>query len=122
MIAFSPGHRYWLYREPTDMRKRGDVLSPFDGLSGLVTSELERDPLSGEVFVFVNRRRTHVKLLVWDRTGFVLYYKRLEQGTFELPSPGERLTWSQLILMLEGISVRAVHYRKRYRLPERMTA
>lgn len=116
MIAFSPGHRYWLYHEPTDMRKS------FDGLSGLVTSQLQRDPLSGEVFVFVNRRRTHVKLLVWDRTGFVLYYKRLEEGTFELPPPGDRLTWSQLILMLEGIAVRSVRYRKRYRLPERVTA
>ncbi|MBW2525113.1 MAG: IS66 family insertion sequence element accessory protein TnpB [Deltaproteobacteria bacterium] len=116
MITFGPGQRYWLYRTPADMRKS------FDGLCGLVTSELGRDPLSGEVFVFVNRRRTHVKLLVWDRSGFVLYYKRLEQGTFELPPMGERLTWSQLVLMLEGIAMRSVRYRKRYVLPESVAA
>ena len=81
MITFGPGQRYWLYRKPTDMRKS------FDGLCGLVASGMKRDPLSGEVFVFINRRRTHIKLLVWDRSGFVLYYKRLEEGTFEIPGP-----------------------------------
>ena len=116
MITLSPGQRYYLYREPSDMRKR------FDGLCGLVTSKLKRDPLSGEVFVFVNRRRTHVKLLVWDRTGFVLYYKRLERGTFELPAAGGHLTWSQLVFMLEGIAMRSVRYRKRYVLPEGVAA
>lgn len=116
MITFGPGQRYWLYREPTDMRKS------FDGLCGLVSAQLQRDPLSGEVFVFVNRRRTHVKLLVWDRSGFALYYKRLEQGTFELPPTGGRLTWSQLVLMLEGIAMRSVRYRKRYVLPESVAA
>ena len=54
----------------------------FDGLSALVSTALNRDPLSGDVFVFINRRRTHIKLLVWDRNGFVLFYKRLERGTF----------------------------------------
>ena len=89
----------------------------FDGLSGLVRSGLERDPLSGDVYVFVNRRRTHIKLLVWDRSGFVLYYKRLEQGTFEMPEPG-RLSWRQLVLMLEGVSLKSARYRKRYSKPE----
>ena len=86
------------------------------GLCGLVSSGLGRDPLSGDVFVFINRRRTHVKLLVWDRSGFVLYYKRLEQGTFELPVAGP-VTWQQLVLMLEGVSLASARYRKRYRLP-----
>ncbi len=72
MITFSPAQRYFLYREPADMRKS------FDGLCGLVTSGLKRNPLSGEVFVFINRRRTHIKLLVWDRSGFVLYYVELK--------------------------------------------
>jgi len=110
MISFSPAQRYFLYREATDMRKS------FDGLCGLVTGGLGRDPLSGEVFVFVNRRRTHIKLLVWDRSGFVLYYKRLEEGTFELPVAGP-VTWQQLVLMLEGVSLASARYRKRYRLP-----
>ena len=115
MITFSPAQRYWLYREPTDMRKS------FDGLCGLVTSGLGRDPLSGEVFVFINRRRTHIKLLVWDRSGFVLYYKRLEEGTFELPTASQTgpLSWQQLLLMLEGVSLGSVRYRKRYVHPAR---
>jgi len=111
MIAFGPSHRYWLCREPTDMRKS------FDGLSGLVRSELKRDPLSGDVFIFLNRRRTHIKLLVWDRSGFVLYYKRLEQGTFELSAAEGRdgqMSWQHLIMMLEGVSMKTVRYRKRY--------
>jgi transposase len=53
----------------------------FNGLSGLVNNELDRNVLSGDVFIFVNRRRTLIKLLVWDKSGFVIYYKRLEQGT-----------------------------------------
>lgn len=115
MIAFGPSHRYYLYREPTDMRKS------FDGLSGLVRSKVGRDPLSGDVFIFLNRRRTHVKLLVWDRSGFVLYYKRLEEGTFDLPE-SERamddrpISWDQLIMMLEGVVMEKVRYRKRYRI------
>jgi transposase len=53
----------------------------FNGLSGLVNNELDRNVLSGDVFIFVNRRRTLIKLLVWDKSGFIIYYKRLEQGT-----------------------------------------
>lgn len=115
MITFGPSQRYYLYREPTDMRKS------FDGLCGLVRSGMKRDPLSGDVFVFINRRRTHIKLLVWDRSGFVLYYKRLEEGTFEMPpapTPGV-LSWSDLVLMLEGVSLASARYRKRFVLPEK---
>lgn len=110
MIAFGPGQRYFLYREPADMRKG------FDSLSGLVRSSTGRDPLSGDVFVFVNRRRTHIKLLIWDRTGFALYYKRLERGTFQLPDVGkvDTITWGQLLLMLEGVELRTVRYRRRF--------
>lgn len=110
MIPFGPTQRYYLYRETTDMRKS------FDGLSGLVRSGLRRDPLSGDVFVFINRRRTHIKLLVWDRSGFALYYKRLEAGTFEMPQT-ETPTWSQVVLMLEGVSLKSARYRKRYQHP-----
>ena len=113
MIAFGPSHRYLLCREPTDMRKS------FDGLSGLVRNGLKRDPLSGDVFIFLNRRRTHIKLLVWDRSGFVLYYKRLEEGTFELPAVNGaigdgQMNWQHLVMMLEGVSMKSVRYRKRY--------
>lgn len=63
----------------------------FDGLSGLVREGLLKDPLSGDVFIFFNKRRTHVKLLLWERDGFSLYHKRLERGTYELPSTAS--TW-----------------------------
>ena len=112
MTPFSPSARYYLYREPADIRKS------FDGLCGLVEQGLGRDPTSGEVFVFLNRRRTHVKLLTFDRSGFVLYYKRLEEGTFEVPkAAGESLSWRDLMLMLEGVALSSVRYRKRFTLP-----
>ncbi len=67
MILLGPNHHFCLYRASTDMRKS------FYGLCGLVRSGLNRDPLSGEVFIFINRRRTHIELLIWDRNGFLLY-------------------------------------------------
>lgn len=90
----------------------------FDGLCGLVTSKMHRQPSSGEVFVFLNRGRTHIKLLHWERGGFVLYYKRLEQGTFSTPGlkQGE-LSWSDLVLMVEGVQVIKSIQKKRYLLP-----
>ena len=75
MLALTGATRIYLYQGAADMRKS------FDGLSGLVRAEMDGDPLSGALFVFCNRRRTMVKLLFWDRDGYALYYKRLEQGT-----------------------------------------
>ncbi len=74
MLSLGSSHSYYLYLAACDMRKS------FDSLSGLVRNELGRDPASGEVFVFINKRRNSVKLLHWERGGFVLYYKRLEKG------------------------------------------
>lgn len=113
MIGFTSSQRYYLSREAADMRKS------FDGLSGLVRQGLGRDPLSGEVFIFLNRRRTMIKLLVWDRSGFVLWSKRLERGTFELPGSRESgasvvLRWEELVMILEGVSLGSVRRRKRY--------
>jgi len=91
----------------------------FDGLSGLVQGQLERNPTSGEVFIFINRRRNKVKLLRWEQGGFILYYKRLETGTFELPDFKEgalscRMNWTTLMLMIEGISIEKYKQKKRY--------
>ena len=91
----------------------------YDGLSGLVRQGLGRDPLSGEVFIFLNRRRTMIKILVWDRSGFVIWSKRLERGTFELPRNMQAgasvpLRWEELVMILEGVSLSSVHRRKRY--------
>jgi transposase len=115
MIGFTPSQRYFLYRGCTDMRKG------FDGLCGLVSAQMGRDVLSGDVFIFVNRGRNRVKLLVWDRTGFVIWCKRLEEGTFELPADARaELRWDELVLILEGICLGSVRRRKRYaRVPEK---
>lgn len=89
----------------------------FNGLSGLVRNQLGRDPTNGEVFVFLNRKRTHIKLLHWEHGGFVLYYKRLEKGTFTPPvlDPGKTVVrWPQLVLMIEGIQVQSSRQKVRY--------
>lgn len=116
MLSLSSAQRYYLYRHACDMRKS------FDGLSGIVRSELGGDPTSGDVFVFINRRRDRIKLLVWDRSGFILFYKHLQQGTFELPAfeadaVSYAMTWEELVLILEGVALGSVRRRKRFRRP-----
>lgn len=98
----------------------------FDGLSGLVNAYFEHPLLSGDVFLFLNRRRDRIKLLQWDQTGFALYYKRLEQGTFELPKIEAQetfeLTATQVNLLLAGIELKSVKYRKLYRINQEQIA
>src|SRR5690606_2960595 len=117
MFSLTSSHQHFLYSLPTDMRKS------FDGLQGLVQNKLRRNPTSGEVFVFVNKRRNRIKLLHWEAGGFVLYYKRLEKGTIELPdmrgstgSQGCQITWSHLVMIIEGISVKDIKKRERFLL------
>lgn len=109
MFSLNSSHQYFLYQGNCDMRKS------FEGLCGLVVSELQRNATSGEVFVFLNRQRTHIKLLHWEGGGFVLYYKRLEQGTFSAPCKGQ-LSWPDLVLMIEGIQVQKSRQLRRYQL------
>lgn len=114
MLSFSSRQRYHLYIGAVDMRKQ------FDGLAGLVRREFSQELMSGDVFIFVNRRSDRIKLLMWDASGFALYYKRLEAGTFELPlvqagQSSVELSWSDLVLLLEGIELSSVKRRKRYR-------
>lgn len=91
----------------------------FAGLSGLVREHIDHELMSGDVFIFMNRRRDRIKLLMWDVTGFALYYKQLERGTFELPKPdgkaSNELRWSDLVMLLEGIEIKSIKRRKRYR-------
>jgi len=106
MLTLPSSVRIYVAAEPVDLR-RG-----FDGLAAATRSLIGADPLSGHVFVFLNRRRNRVKMLVWDRTGYVLLYKRLERGTFEIPTeplPGRRhveVDSGELGLMLEGLDLR----------------
>lgn len=104
--------RVHLYGQPVDMR------NSFDGLYALTRHGLQQDPLSGHLFVFINRRATQIKVLYWDRTGFCLWAKRLEAGRFlsDWRSMGNReMDWTGLKLLLEGIEPGRL--RKRYRRP-----
>jgi transposase len=104
--------RVFLCTRPTDMRKS------FNGLHGLVVEVLGQDPQSGDLFVFINRRRDRVKMLIWEGDGMLIVYKRLERGTLALP-PAEgdsiTLTSAQLWLLLGGIDLCQTRPRKRYR-------
>jgi transposase len=112
MLSVPAKVRVFLCTRATDMRKS------FDGLHGLVVEVLRQDPLSGDLFVFLNRRRDRVKLLIWEEDGMLIVYKRLERGTFALPE-GEgdsiTLTSAQLALLLGGIDLKQTRPRKRYR-------
>jgi transposase len=113
MLHLSAQCRYFLYEGFAEMRKG------FDGLSGLVLQGMHRRVTTGDVFVFINRPRTHVKLLQWEGDGFALYYKRLEKGTFEVPKRSYQngamsLTAEDLLLILQGISLQHIRKRKRY--------
>lgn len=115
MNPFSSSQRFFLYRGATDMRRS------FAGLGAIVSNELQKPLTSGDVFIFINKPRHSIKLLVWDRNGFVIYYKRLEEGTFEIPAGDEKsviVKWEELIMMLEGISLKSVERKKRYSYPQ----
>jgi transposase len=96
----------WLVAEAYDMRKS------IDGLAQAVVDALQRQPLSGEVFVFGNRSRDKIKLLWWDRHGFWLAYKRLERGRFRWPRTGGAIGLSELTLLLEGVDLRTPRLRR----------
>ena len=108
MLALPGSVRIFLCSGPTDMRKS------YDSLAGVVRGLLKEDPLSGHLFVFYNRRKTLTKILYWDGNGYVIWQKRLSQGTFRLPiSPDGRLEMRDLYTFLEGIVPK--RYHKRYR-------
>lgn len=104
--------RVFLYALATDMRKS------FSGLHGIIVESLKQDPLSGDWFVFVNRRRDRIKIMLWERDGFVIYYKQLQSGTFAMPACDSQsllLTSQQLALILAGVDLKQTRPRKRYR-------
>ena len=118
MFSLSESHKFYLYVYPTDMRKS------FDGLCGLVSNELGARPDNGSVYIFINKLRDKCKLLHWQSGGFVLYYKRLEEGSFELPRYDKSvkslsLTYSQLVLLIDGLSIGHIKRRKRYKKEEK---
>lgn len=100
ILGTSRAVRVFAYPEPVDLRKG------YDGLYGLVKQGLKRDPMSGELFLFSNRRRRGCKVLVWDGTGLCIFQKRLERGCFAslFRADGDaiELTASELALFIEG--------------------
>ena len=114
MLSLPPSVKIFVASEPVDLRKG------FDGLSGVVRNILEADPLSGHLYVFLNKRRNLAKVLWWDRSGFWILYKRLERGTFTMPVPSTptssvvRMRASELMLILDGIDLRDAKRKRRY--------
>lgn len=113
MLTLPPGTQVYLATGAVDGRKG------IDGLSALVRSQFGHDPLSGHMFVFFSRRADRVRVLHWDRDGYVLIQKRLEQGRFRLPwQAGEHghvvVEAAELLLVLEGIDLRGAQRRTRW--------
>lgn len=113
MLSIPANVCVYLCTTPTDMRKS------FDGLHSLVLQVFQRDPLTGHLFLFVNRRGDRLKILWWDRDGLAIFYKRLEAGTYQLPSAsddseGVEIDATDLAILLNGIDVQSAKRRKRY--------
>jgi transposase len=106
--------RIWLCTDPIDGRKS------YDGLAGVVTTHLTGNPLSGDLFVFKNRRGDRLKILAWQGDGFALYMRRLERGTFQFPqasAAGVEISATDLALILGGIELGSAKKRPRYSRP-----
>jgi transposase len=111
MLTLGLSGRVWVCVEPVDGRKS------FDGLSAVVSTHLGRDPLSGDLFVFKNRRGDRLKILAWQGDGFALYLRRLERGTFAFPSANTAevsVTATELAMILGGIEWQGTKRRRRY--------
>ena len=114
MIFSDHSVRVWLCQQATDMRKS------FKGLVGLVKTQLKEDPLSGHLFVFVNKRKTQMKVLYYSDGGFCIWMKKLTQGQFVFTEQLENkkaMTWLELQWLIDGIVIEKISYRKRYKLP-----
>ena len=113
MMHLPASVRVYLCTAPCDMRRS------FDGLHALVTNAMQLDALGGHLFVFSNLRRDRVKILYWDRDGFAVWAKRLEEGTYAMPfgdeqGPRREITAQELGALLSGIDLSSAQRRKRY--------
>ena len=117
MLTLPPTVRLFLCTRPIDCRRS------FDGLCALVREHLQLDPLSGHLFVFRNRSGERLKILYWDRDGLAVWYKRLEQGRFQLPTldsttaQGKEISAADLAMLLEGVDLDSAKRQQRYRRP-----
>jgi transposase len=115
MLSLAAGTRIFVASGATDMRKG------FHGLQGIVSGVLEQDLLSGHLFLFVNRRRDKLKILYWDGDGLAIWYRRLEQGTFQMPTVRDdqksaEIRSDELTMLLRGVDLNSIRRRKRFSL------
>ena len=114
MIGFSSTIKYYL------CTKLVNIHNSFDGLAGIVRDFMQKSPTSGAVFIFINRQKTHIKMLYWDGDGFVIYYKRLERGRYKARTTdctgGSELKREDVLMLLEGLSVEHFKKSKRYKI------
>lgn len=111
MFALTPHHRFYLYSESCDMRKG------INGLSGLIRNEMDGDPLSGDIYVFINRSRNLMKLLIFESDGYLLYNKRLSVGRFQNRKDGQvSISYQELQFMIRGVDLHTIKLRKRFSL------
>ena len=110
MFSLENSNRYFMCQHPVSMRKG------IDALFNLVTSESPLSPMTGDVFVFFSKNMQSVKLLKWDTDGFLLYQKRLERGSFEMPRKNADTSYYELSWdIMSGVPLDSVRFRKRYR-------
>jgi transposase len=115
MLSLPSSVRIFLCLEPADMRRS------FDGLAAVAEEVVGESPLSGHLFVFRNRRSDRVKVLYWDRDGYAIWYKRLEEGTFRFPTSlnaasaqRAEVKASDLMMLLDGVDLLSVKRQRRY--------
>ncbi len=117
MLNFPTNVRLYLATQPVDLRRS------YDGLSALVDGTFGKQAMSGDLFIFMNRRANQVRILFWDRDGYVIMMKRLEAGTFRRTKTAEgedlvEIDAGELAMLLEGIDAPTIKRRRRYRAPE----
>lgn len=113
MNVFSTTLDYYIYNQPTDMRKS------FDGLCGLIMNNFGENITTGKVYLFFNKPRNKVKIIIWDRDGIVIYYKMLSKGTFSTMQSSKdklkiQIKWDELMMLLEGISITKIKRKTRH--------
>src|SRR5882762_11356384 len=111
LLAFQDSASYYLYRKPVKMSRS------FDGLAALIRTELDKDIITGDVFIFLNRTRTTIKVFVYENKGFSIFFRRLDEGSFQLPLISSdhisyRMNVDQLLFMLSGIMLEDGGYKK----------
>jgi len=116
MLNFPTNVRLYLATEPTDLRRS------YDGLSAMVDGTFGKQAMSGDLFIFMNRRANQVRILFWDRDGYVIMMKRLEEGTFRRTKTAQgesivEIDAGELAMLLEGIDAPSIKRRRRYQAP-----